>query len=216
MSNSPASSRRIAGPAVVILVLAVALVAVITVGSSVLRQSATSSLRDVLPGADVPGDTAGSGTDGTVTEADGVVPDGATVFDDQYPGVTNLDPQLLHAIRAAATDAAEDGVTFMVNSGWRSPDYQRQLFREAVQKYGSEAEASRWAATADTSAHVSGNAIDIGATDATVWLSEHGRAHGLCQTYVNEPWHYELRPEAVDKRCPRMYVDASQDPRMQR
>ena len=33
--------------------------------------------------------------DGAVTEADGVMPDGVTVFDEQYPGVVNLDPDLL-------------------------------------------------------------------------------------------------------------------------
>ena len=31
---------------------------------------------------------------------------------------------------------------------------------------------------------------------ATAWLSEHGAAYGLCQIYGNEPWHYELRPDA--------------------
>jgi hypothetical protein len=46
-----------------------------------------------------------------------------TVFDDQYPGVANLDPGLLQALREAATDAADDGVKFYVNSGWRSPEY---------------------------------------------------------------------------------------------
>ena len=55
-----------------------------------------------------------------------------TVFDDQYPGVANLDPDLLQALREAATDAADDGIEFYVNSGWRSPEYQNQLLREAV------------------------------------------------------------------------------------
>ena len=35
----------------------------------------------------------------------------------------------------------------LVNSGWRSPEYQDQLLRDAVSKYGSEAEAARWVAT---------------------------------------------------------------------
>lgn len=153
--------------------------------------------------------------DGAVTEADGALPDGATVFDDRYPGVANLDPDLLQALREAATDAADDGIDFSVNSGWRSPEYQNQLLREAVSKYGSEEEAARWVATADTSRHVSGDAIDIGHSDATAWLSEHGAEYGLCQIYRNEPWHYELRPGAVDHRCPRMYADSTHDPRMQ-
>jgi LAS superfamily LD-carboxypeptidase LdcB len=146
---------------------------------------------------------------------DGVVPDGVTVFDDEYPAVANLDPALLGALRQAATDAAGDGVGFFVDSGWRSPEYQEQLLREAVSKYGSEAEAARWVATADTSAHVSGDAVDIGHSDATAWLSEHGARYGLCQTYSNEPWHYELRPKAIDHGCPPMYADPTHDPRMQ-
>ena len=138
-----------------------------------------------------------------------------TVFDDEYPGIANLDPDLLQAMREAATNAADDGIEFSVNSGWRSEEYQDQLLREAVSKYGSEKEAARWVATADTSAHVSGEAIDIGPLDATAWLSEHGAKYGLCQIYRNEPWHYELRPKAIDRGCPRTYADTAHDPSMQ-
>ncbi|MEQ4206363.1 M15 family metallopeptidase [Actinopolymorpha sp. B9G3] len=152
---------------------------------------------------------------GTPPEDDRAVPDGVTVFDDEYSCVANLASDLLGALRQAATDAADDGVTFYVNSGWRSPDYQNQLFREAVLKYGSEEEAARWVATPDTSAHVSGDAVDIGPPDAAVWLSKHGAGYGLCQIYRNEPWHYELRPEAIDHGCPPMYADPTHDPRMQ-
>ena len=148
-------------------------------------------------------------------EADGAVPDGTTVFDDRIPGVANLDPALLGALRRAATDAAHDGVELVVDSGWRSPEYQERLLDEAVSKYGSEAEARRWVATPDTSAHVSGDAVDIGPSDAAAWLSGHGPAYGLCRTYANEPWHYELRPDAVDHGCPPMYADPTHDPRMQ-
>lgn len=147
-------------------------------------------------------------------EADGVVPDGVTVFDDAVPAVANLDPDLLKALRRAAKDAADDKVVFYVNSGRRSPAYQNQLLREAVAKYGSEDEAARWVATAATSLHVAGDAVDLGHSDATAWLSRHGAAYGLCQIYRNEPWHYELRPEAIKRGCPRMYADPTQDPRM--
>jgi hypothetical protein len=141
-------------------------------------------------------------------EADGAVPDGTTVFDDAVPGVAKLDPALLGALRRAATDAGGDGVEFVVDSGWRSAAYQKQLLRQAIAKYGSKEEAARWVATPATSAHVSGDAIDIGPLDATAWLSEHGAAYGLCQIYANEPWHFELRPEAGDQGCPAMYADA--------
>ena len=149
-------------------------------------------------------------------EAGGAVPDGTTVLDGRIPGVGNLDPALLGALRQAATDAADDGVELLIDSGWRSPEYQEQLFREAVSKYGSEAAAARWVAPPNTSAHVSGDAVDIGPSDATAWLSKHGAEDGLCQIYGNEPWHYELRPEAIAHGCPPMYSDPTQDPRMQR
>jgi hypothetical protein len=148
-------------------------------------------------------------------EADGAVPDGTTVFDDEIPGVAKLNSDLLGAVRRAATDAAHDGVQFYVDSGWRSPEYQERLLREAISKYGSEAEATRWVATPNTSAHVSGDAVDIGPSGAAAWLSEHGAAYGLCQIYANEPWHYELRPGAGDHGCPAMYADPTHDPRMQ-
>jgi D-alanyl-D-alanine carboxypeptidase len=146
---------------------------------------------------------------------DGVISDGTTVFDDEIPGVANLDPALLGALRKAATHAADDGVELYITSGWRSPKYQNQLLREAVSEYGSEREAARWVATADTSPHVSGDAVDIGPFNATTWLSRHGAKFGLCQIYRNEPWHYELRPNAINHGCPPMYVDPTRDPRMQ-
>jgi zinc D-Ala-D-Ala carboxypeptidase len=151
---------------------------------------------------------------GGLGEADGAVPDGTTVFDGDLPGVANLDPDLLGALRQAATDAQDDGVDFVVDSGWRSAAYQEHLLQEAVAKYGSEEEAARWVATPDTSPHVSGDAIDVGSA-AAAWLSEHGARYGLCQIYANEPWHYELRPEATGQGCPAMYADPTHDPRME-
>ncbi|WP_416563230.1 M15 family metallopeptidase [Nocardia testacea] len=150
------------------------------------------------------------------TPTDGAVPDGVTVFDDAIPAVAGLDPELRHALRRAATDAAVDGVEFVVNSGRRSPRYQAHLLSEAISKYGSKKEAARWVAAPDRSAHVSGDAVDIGPVAAAKWLSAHGAAYGLCQVYANEPWHYELRPEAVDHGCPPLYADPTRDPRMQR
>ena len=146
---------------------------------------------------------------------DSAVPDGTTVFDHKVPGVANLDSDLLASLRQAATDAADDGVEFVVDSGWRSPEYQERLLHEAVSKYGSEEEAARWVATPNTSAHVSGDAVDIGPSGTAAWLSEHGAAYGLCQIYNNEPWHFELRPDAVEHGCPSMYADPTHDPRMQ-
>jgi hypothetical protein len=180
--------------------------------SAAAQQAEDAPRRHPPPGGDVR-DRDGHGAAG---KADGVVPDGVTVFDDDFPAVANLDPGLFEALRQAAKDAADDRVTFYVNSGWRSRAYQDQLLREAVAEYGSEEEAARWVATADTSLHVSGDAVDVGPTGAAAWLSKHGAEYGLCQIYRNEPWHYELRPDADDRGCPRMYADPTHDPRMQK
>jgi len=147
-------------------------------------------------------------------EADGVVPDNVTVFDDKIPAVAKLNPELLGALRRAAAGAAELGITFFVSSGWRSPTYQELLLREAISEYGSAAEAARWVATANTSAHVAGDAIDIQNAAAASWLAQHGAGFGLCQVYANESWHFELRLEAAHQGCPPMYADPTEDPRM--
>jgi hypothetical protein len=199
---------RVAG----LLVVVAAIAAAVGQQSPGSASSPASSSSTGASGSDArPGEPAGP-----LGEADGAVPDGTTVFDDGVPGVANLEPALLGALRRAATDATGDGVDLFVDSGWRSPEYQERLLRQAVSKYGSEAEASRWVASPETSAHVSGDAVDIGPSRAAAWLSEHGAAYGLCRIYGNEPWHYELRPEAVARGCPPTYADPTHDPRMQR
>jgi zinc D-Ala-D-Ala carboxypeptidase len=205
--------RRAAGVLVAIVAIVAALGSKSQVSSSLTLPSPSTAWSPAAGASPV--DRSRSGQRDALGEAGGAVPEGTTVFDDEVPGVANLDSTLLGALRQAATDAADDGVEFVVDSGWRSPAYQAQLLREAVSKYGSEQEAARWVATPNTSAHVSGDAVDIGPADATPWLSAHGAAYGLCQIYGNEPWHYELRPEAIADGCPPMYADPTHDPRMQ-
>jgi zinc D-Ala-D-Ala carboxypeptidase len=200
---------------VALVVVSAALIGVLGYQSLAVSSSSATSPIAAEPHAHRPHDSLQGDHRGALGEAGGAVPDGTTVFDDEIPAVANLDPALLGALRQTATDAAGDGVEFYVDSGWRSPAYQEQLLREAVSTYGSEEEAARWVATPNTSAHVSGDAVDIGPFDATAWLSEHGAKYGLCQIYSNEPWHYELRPEAIDHDCPSMYADPTHDPRMQ-
>lgn len=146
---------------------------------------------------------------------DGVVADEVSVFAEDIPAVARLHPDLLEAVRRAATRSAAGGIEMVINSGWRSPEYQERLLANAVSKYGSREEAARWVATPQTSAHVSGDAIDIGPPAAATWLARHGTVYGLCQVYRNEPWHFELRLEATDSGCPTMYADPTRDPRMQ-
>lgn len=152
---------------------------------------------------------------GPLSEIDGLLPETATVFDAEYPAVGQLDPALLEALQLAANAAAAEGIEFNVNSGWRTPALQLHMQREAVSQYGSAEEAARWVASPETSAHVSGGAVDIGPFDASYWLQNYGAQFGLCQVYANESWHFELRPEAPTDGCPLMYENPSQDPAMQ-
>jgi hypothetical protein len=129
------------------------------------------------------------------------------------PGVADLDRDLRRALRRAAADAARDGVAITVVSGSRSPEHQAELLEEAIATYGSYAEAARWVATPETSAHVSGDAVDVDAAAAD-WLAARGAAYGLCRVYDNEPWHFELRPDAAAGGCPATYPDPTYDPRL--
>lgn len=149
--------------------------------------------------------------DGRITAADGQIESGSALsLYDGSPAVAGLDGALLDAVRTAAAAAVEDGVDLRVNSGWRSPELQQLLLDEAVGTYGSAQEAARWVATPETSEHVSGDAIDIGPWQSAEWLGRNGAAFGLCQVYENEPWHFELRPEASTDGCPRMYRDPTE------
>ena len=197
-SARSATRRTFRSTAVGLVVLTAAIVGTLVYQSA---SASAPSFREVLGGAS-------SGDDGAL-------PDGVTVADDEHAGVANLDPSLLQALRDAAAAAADDGIELSITSGWRSPERQDQLLREAIAEYSSEEEAARWVATADTSAHVSGDAVDIGPSEATPWMAEHGAAYGLCQIYGNEPWHLELRPEAIAGGCPATYADPTQNPRMQ-
>ncbi|MBI9113673.1 M15 family metallopeptidase [Sanguibacter suaedae] len=149
------------------------------------------------------------------TAADGRVPGGEAVspFDDTVPAIARLDPDLLAAVREAATAMEADGRPLHITSGWRSPEYQQWLQDDALRTTGSAEEASRLVASPEGSAHVTGDAVDIGPYPTAELLSRRGAQYGLCQVYANEIWHFELRPDAPEQGCPEMYDDPSQDPR---
>lgn len=175
--------------------LVLLLTAVITLAVTVTFTSFASSVRPA--GVFVP------------TEADGLVPSEAplTVDDDTHPAVARLDPALLEALRGAQAAADADGIRFDITSGWRSVDLQRRLLADAIRTYGSEEIARQYVATPESSSHVTGHAVDVGTLDAQLWIIDHGRQWGLCQTYANERWHFERATEA-EGECPAPKPDA--------
>lgn len=124
------------------------------------------------------------------------------------PAATGLDLELQRRFDAAQAAAAADGVELTLTSGWRSAAEQQALVDDAIEKHGSVQEARRWVLPPESSAHVRGLAIDVGPTDGALWLGEHGFELGLCRTYANELWHFELLADGA-ATCPEQHLDSS-------
>jgi LAS superfamily LD-carboxypeptidase LdcB len=124
---------------------------------------------------------------------------------------TELDQQLLTRFKAAQAAAKKDGQVIYIVSGFRSLSRQKTLFANAVRKYGSAAEASKWVAPPLISHHPWGVAIDVNYPDEPVgagWLEVHGSKFGLCRVFENEWWHFEP-VIAPGWKCPALVPDAT-------
>ncbi|WP_308198680.1 M15 family metallopeptidase [Hoyosella sp. YIM 151337] len=119
-----------------------------------------------------------------------------------------LDPALAAAFRQAQTDARRDGVDMWITSGKRSHAEQQQMWENGIRTHGSPEAARRWVLPPHESAHVSGHAIDVGPAAGAQWLARNGNRYGLCRTYENEWWHFELAA-LPGQPCPPMVPDAS-------
>ena len=150
------------------------------------------------PGAATPGAaTPGAATPGAATPRAlaPVAPGGAGDAGD-------LTPALRRAVGRAIAAAAADGVELRVTSGWRSRDQQQRLFAEAVARYGSRSVARQWVLPPGESAHVRGEAVDVGPAAGAAWLQDNGVRFGLCRRYANESWHFERLAAAKGSACP--------------
>jgi len=199
-TRQAAPGRRTSNQAVTVLA-----VSAVTLAAAIALVACTG----VAPSAGQPDpDDGTTATDGGFGTADGVLEENRFTVDDiALPGIANLEPNLLEAVRQATEAAADDDITLFISSGWRSTAYQQHLLDEAILRYGSEEAARQVVATPDGSSHTRGAAVDIGATDADYWLIEHGSAFGLCQTYANEIWHFELATTPGGD-CPELLPDA--------
>lgn len=135
-------------------------------------------------------------------------PEAAQVLLLANDSTAGLDPALARAYLAAQADAAQAGVPLSLTSGARSHSEQQALWQDGLRTYGSPEVARRWVLPPEESAHVRGQAIDVGPVQGAQWLEGNGSRYGLCRTYENEWWHFELAttPGGV---CPPMVPDAS-------
>lgn len=94
-----------------------------------------------------------------------------------------------------------------INSGYRSPERQAELFKEAVAKYGSEEAARKWVAPPGNSQHNHGNAADLDVSNPAVkaWVHANAAKYGLGFPMGHEPWHIEALG-ARESRMARMGV----------
>lgn len=106
-----------------------------------------------------------------------------------------------------------------INSGYRSVERQAQIYKEAVAKYGSEAEARKWAAPPGRSNHNHGYAADLGfANDnVTKYVHDNAARYGLSFPMAHEPWHIEtsearsgIKPVSVPADVKGYIEDAAQ------
>jgi len=115
---------------------------------------------------------------------------------------------------AALVDAARaEGLReplLLPASGYRSGARQAELYRQALDRYGTPERARRWVAPPGSSAHQSGRAIDfyLGGRNASsnvatlrrlpayLWLVANAQRFGF-YPYEAEPWHWEYNPPAA-------------------
>ena len=202
------SYRSRAANAAIAAIVATLAVATL-VGGFLLLQTGEGARAAQSPGALGPGALAPEaqfGGNGAVDDPSGIA------VDADHPGVRGLDPELREAVQAAAASARADGLELRLNSGWRSAAYQAELRADAIAEYGSEEEASHWVDTPERSAHVRGDAVDIGGLEEALWLGQYGAQFGLCQIYANENWHFELATIDADGACPAPYDSAAARP----
>lgn len=134
-----------------------------------------------------------------------------------------LAPVAAEAAIEMAKAAQDAGVgTLKLNSGYRSYDYQSELFIAKIGQYGEE-EALERSAKAGHSEHQTGLAVDVsepsqgceimqcfGNTEAGIWVAENAWRFGyivryeLDQTsitgYTYEPWHLRYVGKELAKR----------------
>ncbi|WP_245650748.1 M15 family metallopeptidase [Nocardia harenae] len=123
-------------------------------------------------------------------------------------GTEGLNPALALAYTLAEGEAHAQGVPLSITSGYRDPAEQQALWDDGLATYGSPEEARRWVLPPDESTHVSGDAIDVGPQQGAQWLEANGFRWGLCRTFDNEWWHFELAT-APGTACPARIPDAS-------
>ena len=146
-------------------------------------------------------------TIGCINEAQSL---GATRIPIPTGEVFELNPLVKTRFLAAEAQAKLEGFKIEITSGFRSKARQLFLFNQAIKKYKTTEEASKWVLPPSISHHPKGIALDVnyptGPTGAK-WLEINGYKFGLCRVYENEWWHFEPLV-APGELCPELIINA--------
>lgn len=108
--------------------------------------------------------------------------------------MSGLDPNFVGALQRMFAEAPpEIQAELRILSAYRSPEIQAQLYQNALERYGSEAEARRWVAPPGNSRHNHGMAVDLSYLGDAAREYAHANAarYGLHFPLGNENWHIE-------------------------
>jgi D-alanyl-D-alanine carboxypeptidase/Putative Flp pilus-assembly TadE/G-like len=94
-------------------------------------------------------------------------------------------PDVAAAFDRLAAAARADGLSLIVNSGFRSDAEQAALFAQNPDP--------QWVAPPGTSLHRCATELDLGPPSAYGWLAANAGRFGFLKRYAWEPWHYERR-----------------------
>lgn len=118
----------------------------------------------------------------------------STYIDDLSPAMADR----FAAMVDAAPPYVRNGLDIL--SGARSVERQRELWNDAVKKYGSPEAARKWVAPPGNSQHNHGNSIDLGwdggkfsaaPKEVRDWVHTNASRFGLAFPMGWEPWHIE-------------------------
>lgn len=157
-------------------------------------------------------------------EGDTLIVNKTFALPDTYdPG--DLDPTCSDWFYKLVSGAAKDKINIYLSSGYRSYDYQEQIYNNYVNKYGTET-ADTFSARPGHSEHQTGLAIDVNTIDDSfagtpeaIWLAEHCWEYGFIIRYPEgkqaitgykyEPWHIRYVGSAVSKKIHEMGGDTT-------
>ena len=116
-----------------------------------------------------------------------------------------LTPETSAAFDELVQGAADDGINIYLSSGFRSYDYQNEIYKNYIAAYGKSA-TDTFSARPGHSEHQTGMAIDVNIIDDSfagtpeaIWIEEHCMEYGFILRYPQgkaditgykyEPWH---------------------------